>query len=101
MALKEEGNVLLLDEPTNDIDVTPCALEEGLNNFAGCAVIISHDRWFWTVFAHISLIRGGQPCGLLRSSYSEYEEYKVKQLGYQSPRDPLPQTTMIQVFEYK
>lgn len=55
MALKEEGNVLLLDEPTNDIDVnTLRALEEGLDDFAGCAVVISHDRWFWTVSVPIS-----------------------------------------------
>lgn len=88
MALKEEGNVLLLDEPTNDIDVnTLRALEEGLNNFAGCAVIISHDRWFLDrICTHILSFEGDSRVVFYEGSYSEYEEYKVKQLGYQEPK---------------
>lgn len=88
MALKEEGNVLLLDEPTNDIDVnTLRALEEGLNNFAGCAVIISHDRWFLDrICTHILSFEGDSRMVFYEGSYSEYEEYKVKQLGYQEPK---------------
>ena len=88
MALKEEGNVLLLDEPTNDIEVnTLRALEEGLNNFAGCAVIISHDRWFLDrICTHILSFEGDSRVVFYEGSYSEYEEYKVKQLGYQEPK---------------
>ena len=88
MALKEEGNVLFLDEPTNDIDVnTLRALEEGLNNFAGCAVIISHDRWFLDrICTHILSFEGDSRVVFYEGSYSEYEEYKVKQLGYQEPK---------------
>ncbi|MCQ2073635.1 MAG: energy-dependent translational throttle protein EttA [Bacteroidaceae bacterium] len=88
MALKEEGNVLLLDEPTNDIDVnTLRALEEGLEDFAGCAVVVSHDRWFLDrICTHILSFEGDSRVVFYEGSYSEYEEYKVKQLGYSEPK---------------
>lgn len=78
MALKEGGNVLLLDEPTNDIDVnTLRALEEALENFAGCAVIISHDRWFLDrVCTHILAFEGDSTIYPFEGSFSEYEENK-------------------------
>jgi ATPase subunit of ABC transporter with duplicated ATPase domains len=78
MALKEEGNVLLLDEPTNDIDVnTLRALEEGLENFAGCAVVVSHDRWFLDrICTHILSFEGEGKVVYYQGSYSDYEEYK-------------------------
>ena len=87
MALKEEGNVLLLDEPTNDIDVnTLRALEEGLENFAGCAVVISHDRWFLDRIAtHILAFEGDSKVVYYQGSYSEYEEYKRKRDGNVTP----------------
>ncbi len=83
MALKEEGNVLLLDEPTNDIDVnTLRALEEGLENFAGCAVVVSHDRWFLDRIAtHILAFEGDSQVTFYEGSYSEYEEFKKKRDG--------------------
>lgn len=83
MTLKEEGNVLLLDEPTNDLDVnTLRALEEGLENFAGCAVIISHDRWFMDrVCTHILAFEGNSEVYYFEGSFSEYEENKKKRLG--------------------
>ncbi len=83
MALKEEGNVLLLDEPTNDIDVnTLRALEEGLENFAGCAVVVSHDRWFLDRIAtHILAFEGDSQVTYFEGSYSEYEEFKEKRDG--------------------
>ena len=83
MTLKEEGNVLLLDEPTNDLDVnTLRALEEGLENFAGCAVIISHDRWFLDrVCTHILAFEGDSEVYCFEGSFSEYEENKRKRLG--------------------
>ena len=83
MTLKEEGNVLLLDEPTNDLDVnTLRALEEGLENFAGCAVIISHDRWFLDrVCTHILAFEGESQVYCFEGSFSEYEENKRKRLG--------------------
>ena len=83
MALKEEGNVLLLDEPTNDIDVnTLRALEEGLENFAGCAVVVSHDRWFLDRIAtHILAFEGDSRVTYFEGSYSEYEEFKKKRDG--------------------
>ena len=88
MALKEEGNVLLLDEPTNDIDVnTLRALEEGLLNFAGCAVVISHDRWFLDrICTHILAFEGDSRVFYFEGSYSEYEENKKKRLGDVEPR---------------
>ena len=87
MALKEEGNVLLLDEPTNDIDVnTLRALEEGLENFAGCAVVISHDRWFLDrICTHILAFEGDSKVFFFEGSYSEYEENKKKHLGDVEP----------------
>ena len=87
MALKEEGNVLLLDEPTNDIDVnTLRALEEGLENFAGCAVVISHDRWFLDrICTHILAFEGDSNVFYFEGSYSEYEENKKKRLGDVEP----------------
>jgi ATP-binding cassette ChvD family protein len=87
LALKEEGNVLLLDEPTNDIDVnTLRALEEGLENFAGCAVVISHDRWFLDRIAtHILAFEGESRVYYFEGSYSEYEENKKKRLGDEGP----------------
>jgi len=83
MTLKEEGNVLLLDEPTNDLDVnTLRALEEGLENFAGCAVIISHDRWFLDrVCTHILAFEGDSQVYFFEGSFSDYEENKKKRLG--------------------
>ncbi|WP_339628754.1 energy-dependent translational throttle protein EttA [uncultured Maribacter sp.] len=83
MTLKEEGNVLLLDEPTNDLDVnTLRALEEGLENFAGCAVVISHDRWFLDrVCTHILAFEGNSEVYFFEGSFSEYEENKKKRLG--------------------
>ena len=83
MTLKEEGNVLLLDEPTNDLDVnTLRALEEGLENFAGCAVVISHDRWFLDrVCTHILAFEGDSEVYFFEGSFSEYEENKKKRLG--------------------
>ncbi len=88
MALKAEGNVLLLDEPTNDIDVnTLRALEEGLENFAGCAVIISHDRWFLDrVCTHILAFEGESSVYFFEGGYTEYEENKKKRLGDVEPR---------------
>ena len=88
MALKEEGNVLLLDEPTNDIDVnTLRALEEGLENFAGCAVVISHDRWFLDrICTHILAFEGNSEVFYFEGSYSEYEENKLKRLGNEEPK---------------
>jgi ATP-binding cassette ChvD family protein len=88
MALKAEGNVLLLDEPTNDIDVnTLRALEEGLENFAGCAVIISHDRWFLDrVCTHILAFEGDSQVYYFEGGYSEYEENKKKRLGDSEPK---------------
>ncbi len=88
MALKEEGNVLLLDEPTNDIDVnTLRALEEGLENFAGCAVVVSHDRWFLDRIAtHILSVEGDSKVVYFEGSYSEYEEYKRKRDGNVAPQ---------------
>ena len=87
MALKEEGNVLLLDEPTNDIDVnTLRALEEGLEDFAGCAVVISHDRWFLDRIAtHILSFEGDSKVVFYEGSYSEYEEWKKAQGGDTTP----------------
>lgn len=87
MALKEEGNVLLLDEPTNDIDVnTLRALEEGLENFAGCAVVISHDRWFLDrICTHILAFEGNSEVFFFQGSYSEYEENKRKRMGDVEP----------------
>ena len=83
MALKEEGNVLLLDEPTNDIDVnTLRALEEGLEDFAGCAVVVSHDRWFLDrICTHILSFEGDGQVVFFEGSYSDYEEYKKRQNG--------------------
>lgn len=88
LALKEEGNVLLLDEPTNDIDInTLRALEEGLNNFAGCAVIISHDRWFLDrICTHILAFEGDSKVYFFEGSYSEYEENRIKRLGKEAPK---------------
>ncbi len=88
LALKEEGNVLLLDEPTNDIDVnTLRALEEGLEDFAGCAVIISHDRWFLDrICTHILAFEGDSNVFFFEGSYSEYEVNKQKRLGKDTPK---------------
>ena len=88
MALKQEGNVLLLDEPTNDLDVnTLRALEEGLENFAGCAVIISHDRWFLDrVCTHILAFEGNSEVYYFEGSYSDYEANKLKRLGISEPK---------------
>lgn len=87
ITLKEEGNVLLLDEPTNDLDInTLRALEEGLDNFAGCAVIISHDRWFLDrVCTHILAFEGDSQVYFFEGSFSEYEENKKKRLGDTAP----------------
>ena len=87
LALKEEGNVLLLDEPTNDIDVnTLRAIEEGLENFAGCAVVISHDRWFLDrICTHILAFEGDSNVFFFEGSYSDYEENKLKRLGKTEP----------------
>ena len=83
MTLKEEGNVLLLDEPTNDLDVnTLRALEEGLENFAGCAVVISHDRWFLDrICTHILAFEGNSSVYFFEGSFSDYEENRKKRLG--------------------
>lgn len=83
MTLKEEGNVLLLDEPTNDLDInTLRALEEGLENFAGCAVVISHDRWFLDrICTHILAFEGNSEVYFFEGSFSDYEENKKKRLG--------------------
>ena len=88
LALKEEGNVLLLDEPTNDVDVnTIRALEEGLENFAGCAVIISHDRWFLDrVATHILAFEGDSQVVFFEGDYTEYEENKKKRMGDTTPK---------------
>ncbi len=88
LTLKAEANVLLLDEPTNDIDVnTLRALEEGLENFAGCAVVISHDRWFLDrICTHILSFEGDSNVVFYEGSYSEYEEYKRKLLGDVEPK---------------
>lgn len=88
LALKAEANVLLLDEPTNDIDVnTLRALEEGLENFAGCAVVISHDRWFLDrICTHILSFEGNSEVVFYEGSYSDYEEYKRKQVGFTEPK---------------
>ena len=88
MALKEEGNVLLLDEPTNDIDVnTLRALEEGLEDFAGCAVVISHDRWFLErICTHILAFEGNSEVFYFEGSYTEYEENKMKRMGNVEPK---------------
>ena len=87
MTLREEGNVLLLDEPTNDLDVnTLRALEEGLENFGGCAVIISHDRWFLDrVCTHILAFEGNSQVYFFEGGYSDYEENRKKRLGDQGP----------------
>ena len=83
LTLKSEANVLLLDEPTNDIDVnTLRALEEGLENFAGCAVVISHDRWFLDrICTHIIAFEGDSKVFVFEGSYSEYEENKKMRMG--------------------
>ncbi|HRA73093.1 MAG TPA: ATP-binding cassette domain-containing protein, partial [Flavobacterium sp.] len=83
MTLKEEGNVLLLDEPTNDLDInTLRALEEGLENFAGCAVVISHDRWFLDrICTHILAFEGNSEVYYFEGGFSDYEENKKKRLG--------------------
>jgi len=88
LTLKDEGNVLLLDEPTNDVDVnTIRALEEGLENFAGCAVVISHDRWFLDRIAtHILAFEGDSQVYFFEGTYSEYEENKKKRLGDEEPK---------------
>ena len=88
MALKQEGNVLLLDEPTNDIDVnTLRALEEGLENFAGCAVVISHDRWFLDrICTHILAYEGDGHVFYFEGSYTDYEANKLKRLGLEEPK---------------
>ena len=88
LTLKEEANVLLLDEPTNDVDInTIRALEEGLENFAGCAVIISHDRWFLDRIAtHILAFEGDSQVYFFEGTYSEYEENKKKRLGNAEPK---------------
>ena len=88
LTLKDEGNVLLLDEPTNDVDVnTIRALEEGLENFAGCAVVVSHDRWFLDRIAtHILAFEGDSQVYFFEGSYSEYEDNKKKRLGNDEPK---------------
>ena len=94
IALKQEGNVLLLDEPTNDIDVnTLRALEEGLEAFAGCAVVISHDRWFLDrICTHILAFEGAQGYGepgtvvYFEGNFSEYEANKAQRLGLDEPK---------------
>ena len=88
MTLKTEANVLLLDEPTNDIDVnTLRALEEGIENFAGCAVVISHDRWFLDrICTHILAFEGDSQVYWFEGSYSEYEENRRKRLGDAGPK---------------
>jgi energy-dependent translational throttle protein EttA len=88
MTLMTEANVLLLDEPTNDIDVnTLRALEEGIMNFAGCAVVISHDRWFLDrICTHIIAFEGDSQVYSFEGSYSEYEENRKKRLGDAAPK---------------
>ena len=88
LTLKDEGNVLLLDEPTNDVDVnTIRALEEGLDGFAGCAVVVSHDRWFLDRIAtHILAFEGDSQVVFFDGNYSEYEENKKKRLGNAEPK---------------
>jgi len=88
LALKAEGNLLLLDEPTNDIDVnTLRALEEGLERFAGCAVVISHDRWFLDrIVTHILAFEGDSRAYYFEGSFSEYEENRKKRLGDDTPK---------------
>ena len=88
IALKQEGNVLLLDEPTNDIDVnTLRALEEGLESFAGCAVVISHDRWFLDrICTHILAFEGDGEVFYFEGNYSEYEVNKAMRLGSEEPK---------------
>ncbi|HCK05398.1 MAG TPA: energy-dependent translational throttle protein EttA [Flavobacteriaceae bacterium] len=88
MTLKEEGNVLLLDEPTNDLDVnTLRALEEGLENFAGCAVVISHDRWFLDrICTHILAFEGDSQVYFFEGGFSDYEENRKKRLGDAGPK---------------
>lgn len=88
LTLKADANVLLLDEPTNDIDVnTLRALEEGLENFAGCAVVVSHDRWFLDrICTHILAFEGNSEVFFFEGSYSEYEENKMKRLGNEEPK---------------
>ena len=90
LALKQEGNVLLLDEPTNDIDVnTLRALEEGLENFAGCAVVISHDRWFLDrICTHILAFEGNGEVFFFEGSYSDYEINKAQRLGTDEIKRP-------------
>jgi len=87
MTLKGEANVLLLDEPTNDIDVnTLRALEEGLDDFAGCAVIVSHDRWFLDrVATHILAFEGNSNVYFFEGGYSDYEENKKRRIGDDTP----------------
>ena len=88
LTLKDEGNVLLLDEPTNDVDVnTIRALEEGLDGFAGCAVVVSHDRWFLDRIAtHILAFEGDSQVCFFEGSYSEYEENRLARLGNEEPK---------------
>ena len=88
MALKQEGNVLLLDEPTNDIDVnTLRALEEALDDFAGCAVVISHDRWFLDrICTHILAFEGDGNVFFFEGSYTDYEANKAKRLNLEAPK---------------
>ena len=88
LTLKDEGNVLLLDEPTNDVDVnTIRALEEGLENFAGCAVVVSHDRWFLDrICTHILAFEGDSQVYFFEGSYSEYEENRKRRLGNAEPK---------------
>ena len=88
LTLKDEGNVLLLDEPTNDVDVnTIRALEDGLENFAGCAVVISHDRWFLDRIAtHILAYEGDSNVVFFEGNYAEYEESRKARLGNTEPK---------------
>jgi len=88
MALKLEANVLLLDEPTNDLDVaTIRALEEGIESFAGCAVVISHDRWFLDrICTHILAFENDSQVYWFEGGYSEYEENRKKRLGDSAPK---------------
>ena len=88
MAIKQEANVLLLDEPTNDLDVNAIrALEEGLESFAGCAVVISHDRWFLDrICTHILAFEGNSSVVFFEGSYSDYEENRRKRLGSEPTR---------------
>src|SRR5690554_3795155 len=88
MTLKTEANVLLLDEPTNDIDInTLRALEEGIMNFAGCVVVISHDRWFLDrICTHILAFEGDSKVYSFEGSFSEFEENKKKRLGDHTPK---------------